>query len=49
MLTNTLFYNVLGNEKLMVDLNGRFDRKIGWKINDEGDKCNAEFSIVYSS
>jgi hypothetical protein len=44
-----MFYNVLDIEKLMADLNGIFDRKIGWKINDEGDKCNEELSIVYST
>jgi hypothetical protein len=33
----------------MGDLNGRFDGKIGWKINDEGDKCNEALSIVYSA
>jgi hypothetical protein len=32
----------------MVDLNGRFDGKIGWKINEEGDNFNEGLSIVYS-
>jgi len=47
MLTITMFYNVLDSEKLMADLNGRFDRKIGWQINYEGDKCSEELSIVH--
>jgi hypothetical protein len=44
-----MFYNVLESEKLMDDLNGIFYWKIGWKINDKGDKCNEELSIVYST
>jgi len=44
-----MFYNVLDSKKLMGDLNGRFDGKMGWQINDEGDKCNEGMSIVYST